>query len=143
MDQAQVQNPGSYLLFTSSMGNDITEMMQLEHDLHQGVEMLEELACAISHTFLLNYQPIISLPTGNLVGFEALVRWRNSRGIMVPPVKFIPIAEKTDLIIPLGRWIFWEACRQLQEWQKIYSETNLNMAINVSAKQFSQPNLIL
>ena len=143
MDKAKVQNPGSSLVFTSSMHSYITEMMQLEDDLHQAVEMLEESACPISNTFLLNYQPIISLSTGNLVGFEALGRWRNSQGIMVPPVKFIPIAEKTGLIIPLGRWIFWEACRQLQEWEKICPQTHLNIAINISGKQFSQSNLIL
>ena len=62
---------------------------------------------------------------------------------MVPPVKFIPIAEKSGLIIPLGRWIFWEACRQLQEWEKICPQTHLNIAINISGKQFSQSNLIL
>ncbi|MCL2923506.1 MAG: EAL domain-containing protein [Trichodesmium sp. MAG_R04] len=142
MDQAKIQNQGSYLVFNSSMHSYITEMMQLEHDLHQAVEMLEEFSCHISNTFLLHYQPIISLSTDKLVGFEALVRWRNSPGSMVPPAKFIPIAEKTGLIIPLGLWIFWEACRQLQEWQRIYSQINLNIAINISAKQFSQSNLI-
>ena len=142
MDQAKVQNQGNYLVFNSSMHSYITEMMQLEHDLHQAVEILEEFSCHISNTFLLHYQPIISLSTGKLAGFEALVRWRNSLGSMVPPAKFIPIAEKTGLIIPLGQWIFWEACRQLQEWQKIYSQINLNIAINISAKQFSQSNLI-
>jgi len=143
MDQAKAQNPGSYLVFTSSMHSYVTEMMQLERDLRQAVEMLEEFSCPICNTFLLNYQPIISLSTGELVGFEALARWRNSERGMVSPVKFIPIAEETGLIIPLGQWVFWEACRQLQEWQKIYSQTNLTIAINISGKQFSQSNLIL
>ncbi|NEQ35057.1 MAG: EAL domain-containing protein [Okeania sp. SIO3I5] len=145
MDQAKVQNPGSYLVFTSSMHSYVTEMMQLERDLRQAVDMLEEFSfsCSIANTFLLNYQPIVSLSTGDLVGFEALARWRNSERGMVSPIKFIPIAEETGLIIPLGQWVFWEACRQLQEWQKIYSQTNLTIAINISSKQFSQSNLIL
>ena len=143
MDQAKVQNPGSYLVFTSSMHSYVTEMMQLERDLRQAVEILEEFSCPISNTFLLNYQPIVSLSTGDLVGFEALARWQNSERGMVSPIKFIPIAEETGLIIPLGQWVFWEACRQLQEWQKIYSQSNLTVAINISGKQFSQSNLIL
>ncbi|MGD1805844.1 EAL domain-containing protein [Dapis sp. BLCC M126] len=143
MDQAKAQNQGSYLVFTSYMRSYVTEMMQLERDLRQTVEMLEEFVCPTSNTFLLYYQPIISLSTGNLVGFEALARWRHSERGMVPPVKFIPIAEETGLIIPLGQWVFWEACRQLQEWQKIDSQTNLTIAVNISGKQFSQSNLIL
>ena len=143
MDQAKAQNQGSYLVFTRSMHSYVTEMIQLEHDLRQAVEMLEEFVCPTSNTFLLNYQPIISLCTGNLVGFEALARWHDRERGMIPPVKFIPIAEETGLIIPLGQWIFWEACRQLQEWQTIYSQTNLTIAVNISGKQFSQSNLIL
>ena len=143
MDQAKAQNPGSYMVFTREMHSYVTEMMQLERDLRQAVEMLEEFVCPTSNTFLLNYQPIISLCTGNLVGFEALARWYDREGGMVPPVKFIPIAEETGLIIPLGQWIFWEACRQLQEWQTIYSQSNLTIAVNISGKQFSQSNLIL
>ncbi|NES01585.1 MAG: EAL domain-containing protein [Okeania sp. SIO2F4] len=143
MDQAKARNQGSYMVFTSSMHSYVTEMMQLERDLRQAVEMLEEFVCPTSNTFLLNYQPIISLCTGNLVGFEALARWHDRERGMIPPVKFIPIAEETGLIIPLGQWVFWEACRQLQEWQTIYSQTHLTIAVNISGKQFSQSNLIL
>ncbi len=143
MDQAKIQNQGSYLVFTTSMHSYVTEMMQLERDLRQAVEMLEEFVCPISNSFLLNYQPIISLSTGKLIGFEALVRWRHPERGLVSPAKFIPIAEETGLIIPLGQWVFWEACRQLQEWQKIYSQVDLTVAINISGKQFSQRSLIL
>lgn len=147
MAQAKAQSKASYQVFTSSMHNEVTEMMQLEGDLRQAVEMLEDLACPLLNSFALNYQPIISLSTGKLVGFEALVRWRHPERGLVSPVKFIPIAEETGLIIPLGRWVLWEACRQFQEWQKIYSQTNptesLTVAVNLSGKQFSQPGLIL
>ncbi|MEB3343268.1 EAL domain-containing protein [Okeania sp.] len=142
MDQAKENNPGSYLVFTSYMHSYVTEKMQLERDLRQAVEIIEELGCLIENTFLLNYQPIVSLSTGNLVGFEALVRWQHPERGLVPPTKFIPIAEETGLIIPLGQWIFWEVCRQLQEWQKIYPQIQLTIAVNISGKQFSQPNLV-
>ncbi|NET28869.1 bifunctional diguanylate cyclase/phosphodiesterase [Okeania sp. SIO1I7] len=143
MDRAKAQNQGSYLVFTRSMHNHVTEMMQLEHDLRHAVEMLEDLDSPVTNNFLLNYQPIISLCTGELLGFEALVRWRHPERGIISPVKFIPLAEETGLILPLGQWVLWEACRQLQEWQKIYSQTDLTVAVNISGKQFSQPNLIL
>lgn len=92
---------------------------------------------------MLNYQPIISLCTGKLLGFEALVRWQHPERGIISPVKFIPLAEETGLIIPFGQWVLWEACRQLQQWQKIYCQTDLIVAVNISGKQFSQPNLIL
>ncbi|MDY7005057.1 MAG: EAL domain-containing protein [Cyanobacteriota bacterium] len=143
MAQAKAQNQGSYLLFTSSMHNHVTEKMQLEHDLHHAIEMLEDFASPVANSFLLKYQPIISLCTGKLLGFEALVRWRHPKRGIISPVKFIPLAEETGLIIPFGQWVLWEACRQLQQWQKIYSQTDLTVAVNISGKQFSQPNLIL
>ncbi|NEO56783.1 MAG: EAL domain-containing protein [Okeania sp. SIO3B5] len=143
MDRAKVENQGGYLVFTRSMHNDVTEIMQLEHELRHAVEMLENLAPPVTNNFLLNYQPIISLCTGKLLGFEALVRWRHPEGGIISPIKFIPLAEETGLIIPLGQWILWEVCRQLQEWQKIYSQTDLTVAVNISGKQFSQHNLIL
>lgn len=147
MDQAKTRSKASYQVFTSSMHNQVTEMMQLEHDLRQAVAILEDWACPISNTFSLNYQPIICLSTGKLVGFEALVRWRHPQRGLVSPAKFIPIAEETGLIIPLGQWVLWEACRQFQEWQEINSRNNstkpFTVAVNISGKQFSQPSLIL
>ncbi|MGK7919025.1 MAG: EAL domain-containing protein [Trichodesmium sp.] len=143
MDQAKKQNQGSCLVFDSSMHSYITEMMQLERDLRQAVDMLEDFVSPVANSFLLNYQPIISLSTGKLIGFEALIRWQHPERGLVSPVKFIPIAEETGLIIPLGQWVFWEACRQLQEWQRIYSQPELTVAVNISGKQFSQHSLIL
>ncbi|NER03166.1 MAG: EAL domain-containing protein [Okeania sp. SIO3C4] len=143
MARAKAQNQGGYLLFTSSMHNNVTEKMQLEHDLHHAVEMLEDLDSPVANSFLLKYQPIISLCTGKLLGFEALVRWQHPERGIVSPAKFIPLAEETGLIIPFGKWVLWEACRQLQQWQKNYSQTDLTVAVNISGKQFAQPNLIL
>ena len=93
--------------------------------------------------FRLRYQPIVSIPDGRVSGFEALIRWENPRRGTVPPDDFIPLAEKTDLIIPLGSWVMEEASRQLREWQELFpSDAPLTMSINISARQFVHGELI-
>ncbi|MEM4235234.1 MAG: EAL domain-containing protein, partial [Candidatus Methanomethylicaceae archaeon] len=85
---------------------------------------------------------LLSLEDGRLVGFEALARWRHPEKGIIPPSEFIPLAEETGLIIPLGAWVLRRACRQLSEWQARYpSNPPLTMSINLSNKQFAQPNL--
>jgi diguanylate cyclase (GGDEF)-like protein/PAS domain S-box-containing protein len=93
--------------------------------------------------FLLHYQPIISLRTQQLAGFEALVRWQHPELGMVSPAEFIPIAEETGLIVPLGWIVLQEACRQMRIWQdQNPHRSHLTMSVNLSVKQFSQPNLV-
>lgn len=91
----------------------------------------------------LYYQPIISLKNNQLAGFEALVRWRHPVQGMISPDKFIPMAEDTGLIIPIGQWVLEEACRQLKEWQNQSGKPqHLTMNVNMSVKQFLQPDFV-
>ncbi len=92
---------------------------------------------------VLYYQPIVSLETGNILGFEALIRWEDPDRGMVFPDEFVPVAEETGLIVPIGWWGLEEGCRQLKEWQDRFPrDVPLTMAINISAKQFEQPDLV-
>jgi PAS domain S-box-containing protein len=106
--------------------------LKLETDLRKALEHGE---------FLVYYQPIISLQTGKITGFEALSRWQRPEGI-VPPMEFIPVAEETGLIVPMNRQLLREACRTLLMWQsQCPAEPPLTMSVNISARDFVQPDL--
>lgn len=105
---------------------------QLEQELQQALERQE---------FLLHYQPVIRLETGELTGFEALLRWRHPNQGLIYPRKFIPLAEETGLIIPIGLWVLGEVCRQIYAWQES-TPTPLTVSINLSRKQFLQLDLV-
>lgn len=90
--------------------------------------------------FLVYYQPQISMNTGKIVGAEALVRWKHHEKGLIPPTEFIPVAEKTGFIIPLGEWILQTACKQIQAW-KNDGFSGLRVAVNLSPRQFHQPDL--
>ncbi|SDS98328.1 diguanylate cyclase (GGDEF) domain-containing protein [Friedmanniella luteola] len=92
--------------------------------------------------FLLHYQPVVDLRTGAVTGFEALVRWQSPERGLVPPDQFIPLAEETGLINVLGRWVLEEACRQGRLWQLALGDPTLQVAVNVSARQFQQVDLV-
>ncbi|MGF1602597.1 MAG: EAL domain-containing protein [Thermosynechococcaceae cyanobacterium] len=124
----------NYQIFDPSMHADAQTSLSLETDLHRAIERQE---------FVLHYQPIVSLATGEVQGFEALVRWQHPERGQVSPGDFIPIAEDTGLIVPIGYWVFQEACRQLKCWQQHPRlQAPKYICINLSVKQFSQPNLI-
>jgi diguanylate cyclase (GGDEF)-like protein/PAS domain S-box-containing protein len=107
--------------------------LAVETDLRRAIEQNE---------FELHYQPIISLATGMLSGFEALVRWRHPQRGLVSPQDFIGIAEETGLIVPLGAWVLNRACTQMSEWHRAHpSSAGLTMHVNLSAKQFVHPDL--
>jgi EAL domain-containing protein (putative c-di-GMP-specific phosphodiesterase class I) len=90
-----------------------------------------------------HYQPVVSLRSDRIIGVEALVRWRHPQRGLVLPMDFIPLAEETDLIIPLGRWVLGESCRQAREWQERYpSLSNLEMCVNLSARQLRHRGLV-
>ena len=122
-------------MFDQGMRTHAADMMELERDLRWAVERQE---------LFLQYQPIVSLDTGVLRGFEALVRWQHPKRGLIPPLRFIPIAEETGQIIPLGIWVLGEACRQLRRWQDLSpaADEPLTISVNLSGRQFMQPDLL-
>jgi diguanylate cyclase (GGDEF)-like protein len=96
-----------------------------------------------SPQFIIHYQPIVSIATNTITSFEALVRWQHPERGLVSPIEFIPIAEETGLIVPLGRWVLRTACHQIRQWQQLFPcNPPLSVSVNLSVKQFSQPDLI-
>jgi EAL domain-containing protein (putative c-di-GMP-specific phosphodiesterase class I) len=93
--------------------------------------------------FILHYQPIVALDNFRLRGFEALVRWQHPERGFISPMDFIPVAEETGMIVPLGEWVMREACRQMHDWQMQFPlDQPLFITVNLSSKQFSQTQLI-
>jgi EAL domain-containing protein (putative c-di-GMP-specific phosphodiesterase class I) len=96
-----------------------------------------------AHQLVVHYQPIVSASDNHLCGFEALVRWNHPERGLIPPGEFIPVAEGSDLIVNLGRWVLVESCRQMAEWQKIFATSPpLTISVNVSARQLSDSRLV-
>ena len=122
----------SYTYFDESMHTRVLERQQLEIELRQGLERGE--------LFLL-YQPIVSLVTGDVEGFEALVRWQHPTRGLVSPNDFIPMAEETGLIMPLGEWVLREACFQMDDWKNSNGK-EVYVSVNLSGRQLSQPDIV-
>jgi diguanylate cyclase (GGDEF)-like protein len=119
-------------VFDPAMHSTAVVRLKLETDLRRALENGELIAY---------YQPIISLATGKITGFEALSRWLRPEGV-VPPSEFIPVADETGLIVPLSRITMREACRQLRSWQSLFgSDPPLSMSVNISPRQFAEPEL--
>lgn len=134
MYRAKALGKGQYHLFDPVMHTAALERLQLETDLRRGIEQQE---------LVVHYQPIVCLNSGKISGFEALVRWRHPQRGLVPPNLFIPIAEETGLITAIGYWVLSESCHQLRTWQKQdLIDPNLFVSVNLSVKQFAQPNLL-
>ncbi|AUB39253.1 CheY chemotaxis protein or a CheY-like REC [Nostoc flagelliforme CCNUN1] len=134
MYRAKTLGKARHEIFDSSMYRQVTELLELEMDLRRAVERQE---------FQVYYQPIVLLETYKIIGFEALVRWQHPQQGLVPPDNFIPLAEETGLIIPIGYWVLSEACRQMRAWQiQFPTDPPLTISVNLSTKQFSQSGLI-
>lgn len=134
MYRAKALGKGQYHIFDPELHTAALERLQLETDLRRGIDQQE---------LMVHYQPIINLRTGQIAGFEALVRWYHPKRGLVSPVVFIPIAEETGLITAIGNWVLSEACCQLHTWQKQgYVDPGLFVSVNLSVKQFAQPNLL-
>ena len=132
LNQAKNTGPGSILFYEAQMQAQVTTRARLQHDLREALQQ---------ESFCLHYQPQINA-AGQVVGVEALVRWISKEHGFISPAEFIPLAEKTGLILPLGRWILHTACTQLAQWARQPQRQGLSMAVNVSAGQFQQSNFV-
>ncbi|GAB4191311.1 MAG: hypothetical protein Fur006_34330 [Coleofasciculaceae cyanobacterium] len=134
MYRAKELGKARHQVFDERMHHRALASLQLETDLRRALERQE---------FVVNYQPIVSLTSGRIYGFEALVRWYHADRSFISPVEFIPIAEETGLIVSIGEWVLREACHQMRIWQhQLPTHPPLTISVNLSAKQFWQPNLI-
>ncbi|MBD0386541.1 MAG: EAL domain-containing protein [Nostoc sp. C3-bin3] len=134
MYRAKAQGRAKYHVFNPAMHQEAIQLLELENDLRRAVERQE---------FLVYYQPIVSLTTGKISGFEALVRWQHPTRGLVSPTEFIPVAEETGLINAINTWVLQSACHQLSIWQHYpVTAEPLTMSVNLSARLFLQPNLL-
>lgn len=127
---AKNEGGNRYQFFSEEMNASVIERLQIENDLRKAIERKE---------FELHYQPQYDLGNGKLIALEALIRWNHPEIGRISPDRFIPIAEESSLIIPLGAWVIREACRQSAFWIS-RGNTPIRIAVNVSAVQFSQPD---
>ena len=134
MHHAKMLGKARHAVFNPTMQEQAVARLQLEADLRRAIERQQ---------FQVYYQPIVSLKTGKITGFEALVRWIHPTRGMVSPIEFIPLAEETGLISLIDRWVLREACEQLRIWQRLFAtEEPLTMSVNLSSVQLAQLGLI-
>jgi len=134
MYRAKAQGKACYEIFDKGMHTHAVYLLQMENDLRRAIDR-EELR--------VHYQPIVSLDSGQLAGFEALVRWQHPERGFINPSDFIPLAEDTGLIVPLGIWVLRRACEQLGKWQwQSAANRSLFMSVNLSGKQVARPRLV-
>jgi EAL domain-containing protein (putative c-di-GMP-specific phosphodiesterase class I) len=131
---AKASGKASITVFDEDMRSRAVARLELETDLR--------IALSTSQGLVVHYQPQFDLGTGEIVGFEALARWQHPKYGLLSPVEFIPIAEETGLIVPLGAWVLEEACGQIQRWRMGFPDfSNLNISVNISCKQLSTTGL--
>lgn len=134
MYQAKLQGRAQFAMFDTEMRSRAIARLEMETELRHALERQE---------LQIYYQPIISLQNNQLVGFEALLRWQHPERGSIPPAAFIPIAEETSMILPIGTWVLSEACQQVRAWQLAYpSFHKLQVSVNISQLQFNQPDLL-
>ena len=134
MYHAKAKGKARHEVFDSSMSASALDRLDLEMDLRSAISR---------HEFRLHYQPILRLDTGRITEVEALIRWQHAKRGLLQPDSFIGLTEETGLIVPIGQWVLTEACRQARVWQLEFpSSPPLVMSVNLSAKQFQNPNLV-
>ena len=134
MYAAKEAGKGRSAVFAPDMDSAIIGQLQLKAELARAVERGE---------FTVHYQPTVELATGRLAGVEALVRWQHPERGLVPPLDFIPLAEQTGLIVPIGRFVLREACRQMSAWHRDYStRPPMTVSVNLSARELDEPGLV-
>ena len=132
MYQAKKMGRNTFKLFTPAMNVEVMRRVNLDYNMRKALEQ---------EAFEVYYQPKVKLPTGDIGGFEALLRWRHPQMGMVSPSEFIPQAEETGLIVSLGKWVMESACRQAKLWNMMNGH-KIRVAVNISPRQFQQKNLV-
>ena len=132
MYYAKERGRNNYQFFTAGLNIKANQRLSTENSLRKAL---------VRREFILHYQPQVDIESGSIVGLEALIRWNSAEQGVVPPFSFIPIAEETGLIVPIGEWVLRTACAQNQAWQA-QGYPRLPMAVNISARQFREPNFI-
>ncbi len=130
MYSAKEAGKNNFKLYSSSMGKSAEKRMMIESALRKALERNE---------FILHYQPQLDLKSGKICGFEALIRWQSNKFGFISPSDFLPLAEETGLIIPIGEWVIKTACKQYQAWQASGFHP-ARMAVNISSRQFKDPD---
>jgi diguanylate cyclase (GGDEF)-like protein/PAS domain S-box-containing protein len=134
MYAAKAAGKGGYQAYRPELHTEARGRLQRTADLQHALE---------EHQFVLHYQPIVALDNDQLVGVEALVRWEHPTRGLLPPGEFLPLAEETGLIVPLGQWVLEQACLQVKRWQMDHpSQPRIRISVNLSARQFRQHDLI-
>ncbi len=132
MYEAKDIGRNNYQFYSDAMNTNTLEQLAIENDLRKALEREE---------FQVFYQPKLNIQSSGIVGVEALIRWKHPVRGMVSPAKFIPLAEETGLIIPIGEWVLRTACKQVRAWQKA-GLMPLTVSVNLSGRQFEQRNLL-
>jgi diguanylate cyclase (GGDEF)-like protein/PAS domain S-box-containing protein len=134
MYRAKAAGKAQYAVFDRDMHRSAVALLSMEQELRRAVTEYE---------FVMYYQPIVSLATGKLVGFEGLVRWQHPQRGLITPAQFIAVAEESGVIVPLGWWVLRESCRQIRTWQRRYpTEPPLTISVNISRKLFMQADMV-
>lgn len=137
MYRAKDKGKARYTIFDQTMYDETLKLVELENNLRFALKRNE---------LMMHYQPIISLDSNKLVGFEALIRWQHPERGSISPVEFIPIAEDTGLILEIGEWLLRESCQQLQTWRQQFASIpeigSLKMSINLASQQLQEPEFI-
>jgi diguanylate cyclase (GGDEF)-like protein len=134
MSRAKHGGRNRYEMFDSAMHARALARLRMETDLRHAVERSE---------FELYYQPLVTLQSGRITELEALLRWRHPQRGLIPPLDFIPLAEETGLIVPIGQWVLARACADMVRWQQRFPRTApLAISVNLSPRQFAQPNFV-
>ena len=132
MYRAKELGKNNFQFYTAEMNAAMCERMEIESGLRRALQKGQ---------FVLHYQPQCQIASGKIVGVEALIRWHHPQQGMISPAKFIPVAEESGLIVPIGEWVLRTACRQIKHWREA-GMPHLKMAVNLSARQFNQANLL-